>query len=496
MVHRDHCWSAPRWRGCRGPLGRLSPTHGRETLIARNEELACYTPVHNPAGCPAMSVPLGRLDGLPVGSHVAARPGADGDLLALAYELEEAEPWADTRPDTAWLTGRDCGPGPQAGRARAHRRRRRDGKVTGWQARWRDPDGRQRKKTLRTKVQAESFLATIRTEMSRGTYVDPVSGRVTVQAWAEQWSAGLVHLKATTQERYRGIVRVHIVPRWGRRHLASVTHGEVASWVAELSDAGLPPGSVRYVHRVFSLMLDVAVRDARIGRNPALGVPMPRPSSREPVFLSLTQVVEFAAAAGAAGPSLRFLAMTGLRFGEFAALRVRRADFARSRLTVAESVTEVGGRLVWSTPKSHQSRPVPLARSLLPDLVEACRGKGPDNLVFTSPTGGTLRIDNWRKRIFDPACERAGLSGVTPHDLRHTAASLAISAGANVKAVQRMLGHASAAMTLDVYAGLFADDADDVAVRLDDLVPSMCPSGPVAAPGGMPLFDSQAVDLR
>lgn len=56
---------------------------------------------------------------------------------------------------------------------------------------------------------------------------------------------------------------------------------------------------------------------------------------------------------------------------------------------------------------------------------------------------------------------------MTPHDLRHTAASLAISAGANVKAVQRMLGHASAAMTLDTYADLFDDDLDNVADALD-----------------------------
>jgi integrase len=56
---------------------------------------------------------------------------------------------------------------------------------------------------------------------------------------------------------------------------------------------------------------------------------------------------------------------------------------------------------------------------------------------------------------------------MSPHDLRHTAASLAVSAGANVKAVQRMLGHASAAMTLDVYADLFDDDLDAVAVALN-----------------------------
>ena len=68
-----------------------------------------------------------------------------------------------------------------------------------------------------------------------------------------------------------------------------------------------------------------------------------------------------------------------------------------------------------------------------------------------------------------------GLRDLTPHDLRHTAASLAIASGANVKAVQRMLGHASAAMTLDVYAGLFADDLDAVADALDLLVPQPAP---------------------
>ncbi|WP_244298605.1 tyrosine-type recombinase/integrase [Micromonospora cremea] len=70
-----------------------------------------------------------------------------------------------------------------------------------------------------------------------------------------------------------------------------------------------------------------------------------------------------------------------------------------------------------------------------------------------------------------PTCDRAaqwiGLAGLTPHELRHTAASLAVAEGANVKAVQRMLGHASAAMTLDVYADLFEDDLDQVAGRLD-----------------------------
>ena len=90
--------------------------------------------------------------------------------------------------------------------------------------------------------------------------------------------------------------------------------------------------------------------------------------------------------------------------------------------------------------------------------------------MFTAPNGGPLRNTNFRSRVFAPAAASVGLAGLTPHDLRHTAASLAVAAGANVKAVQRMLGHASASMTLDVYAGLFGDDLDAVANRLDEAV--------------------------
>ena len=82
-------------------------------------------------------------------------------------------------------------------------------------------------------------------------------------------------------------------------------------------------------------------------------------------------------------------------------------------------------------------------------------------------TGTWLRNHVYRVGWFDTAAEAVGIKGLTPHELRHTAASLAVSAGANVKAVQRMLGHASAAVTLDVYADLFDDDLDGVATALN-----------------------------
>ncbi len=120
---------------------------------------------------------------------------------------------------------------------------------------------------------------------------------------------------------------------------------------------------------------------------------------------------------------------------------------------------------------------MPFPAALADELAALMVGKGRDALVFTDLRGGVLRNSNWRARVFEPAvtnCQTADdtFPSITPHDLRHTAASLAVSAGANVKAVQRMLGHAKASMTLDVYADLFDEDLDSVAASLDAAIRS------------------------
>ena len=113
--------------------------------------------------------------------------------------------------------------------------------------------------------------------------------------------------------------------------------------------------------------------------------------------------------------------------------------------------------------------------------------------VWCSPTlrGGVLRNSNWRARVFEPAvqeCQKTDetFPTITPHDLRHTAASLAVVAGANVKAVQRMLGHAKASMTLDVYADLFDEDLDSVAESLDAAIVKASSAATAAGSGGSP----------
>lgn len=149
------------------------------------------------------------------------------------------------------------------------------------------------------------------------------------------------------------------------------------------------------------------------------------------------------------------LGYCGLRWGEASALRVHSVDLERGRLYITEGVTEVNGELVFGSPKSHQTRRLPVPTFLLDELRGEVDGRGPDELVFPSPQRAVMRVANFRRGYFDRAAKESGVPGLVPHELRHTAASLAISAGATVKSVQRMLGHASATLTLDRYGHLF-----------------------------------------
>jgi integrase len=349
-------------------------------------------------------------------------------------------------------------------------RRVRNGKIR-WVARWND--GRRRAKVFDRKVDAQRWLDQTRTSLAAGSYVDPARGKMRMNLWCDKWLKTQSHLKPSAYARYEGIVEKWIKPRWGPTPLVKVQHEDVAAWISSIR---LSPASVQYIHRVFSLIMELAVRSGRISRNPAHGVRLPKQGKAEKRFLTSEEVFRLAAAAAEypipeVGWQYRalvlVLAFCGLRWGEVAGLKVKRLDLLRRRLTVAETLSEVNGHLVWGTPKNHQARSVPIPSFLADQLAEVIAGKSAADCVFTTWHGKPLRNLNFRRDVFDKAAEDAGLAGLTPHELRHTAASLAVSANANVKAVQKMLGHASAAMTLDVYSGLFEDDLDGVAQRLD-----------------------------
>jgi integrase len=143
-------------------------------------------------------------------------------------------------------------------------------------------------------------------------------------------------------------------------------------------------------------------------------------------------------------------------------------DMLRHRASISENAVQSGTQIHVGTPKAHKKRTVPLPEFLLTHLARQCESRSRDDLLFPGDDGKHLRRPHPESGWFAKAVAESKVPPTTPHDLRHTAASLAVSAGANVKAVQKMLGHASAAMTLDIYADLFDDDLEAVAVALHD----------------------------
>lgn len=337
--------------------------------------------------------------------------------------------------------------------------------------RYRTPDRRQAmKRGFTTKRDAELYLASVETSKARGEYIDASEARVTISSLGGEWLANQTHLKPSSLRPLEIAWRLQVEPRWGKVPVGDVRHSDVQGWVTGLTD-GRSATTVLRAYGVLAGILDVAVRDRRVPANVARGARLPRKVARAHRYLSHQQVHDLATASGKHETLVLLLAYTGLRWGEVTALRVHDVNFARRRIVVSENAVEVGRDTIVGTPKSHKRRSVAFPTFLRDALAAQADGKQPGDLLFAGRFGEHMkRATRGERTWFKTALARAGLEPMTVHDLRHTAASLAVSAGANVKAVQRMLGHASAAMTLDVYADLFDDDLDAVADALDAAV--------------------------
>jgi integrase len=179
-------------------------------------------------------------------------------------------------------------------------------------------------------------------------------------------------------------------------------------------------------HHVLSSILSDAVRGRLLVSNPAAGVKLPRKTRKRPLYLSHGQVAELAAAAGEHEPLVLQLAYTGLRWGEAFGLRVGDLDMLRRGATVVEDAVQTGSEIFVGTAKGHKQRSVPLPEFPLPYLACQCEGKGRDDLLFSGADGRHLRRPHTKSGWFIRAVAESGVPRTTPHDLGHTAASLAV----------------------------------------------------------------------
>lgn len=359
-----------------------------------------------------------------------------------------------------------------------------------YRVRYRKPDKAQTdKRGFKTKREAELFLASVTVSKATGEYVDPGAGKVTVGQLGPLWLEKKSTLKPSSYRPLEIAWRVYVEPKWGAYPVSGIEAAEVEAWISQLIKGTAPrtrkagnakttpkqkplgASSVLRAVGVLAGILDDAQRAGRIRKNPARGADnLPKKTPKENRrYLSDDEVLRLATAIADPTRSVLVLtlAYTGLRWSEAIGLRARDVNLLRRRLHVRKVQVELDGIFHDGEPKNWERRTVPFPAFLRPALENLLEGKGPHDHVFVDEGGFHIRQPHVESSWFLAGLRTAGIERLTPHDLRHTAASLAISSGANVKAVQAMLGHKSAAMTLDTYADLFPDDLDDIAVRLD-----------------------------
>jgi integrase len=354
-------------------------------------------------------------------------------------------------------------------------------KGKGWQARWYESStGKVRGKTFKTKREAELFASKMDTAQQFGDYVDPAPGRKTLEAWWRDYIAKAGNLRPATRAAYTGAMTNHVFPYLGGRKIGSLRRVDIEDWRARLRDEGRSTGTIHLAYRVLRRVLQAAVEWELIPRNPAAGMRLKgtdRQGAVEMRVLDPDEIGRLTEAVAGIKPRYRalisFMAYTGLRIGEAAALRIENLDLLRREVRVVSSVSVVNGHTHVGPTKTGFNRVVTLPKLVVSELERHLEEYPPQNgLVFGGPKDAHLSRHNFSGRVWQPALKRANLGQVRIHDLRHTAVSLAIRAGANAREIQARAGHSSITVTMNTYGHLMPGAERDVADRLDRLAQS------------------------
>ncbi len=328
-------------------------------------------------------------------------------------------------------------------------------------------NGKRTSRKVGDKTAAEKVASEIRTRLKLGTFgLEEKKPVPTFKKYADAWIKTNVPAtcKASTLSDYQDILRIHVLPVFGDSQLTDITRGMVKDFLLQKVNAGLASSTVTHLKNVISGVLNKAVDNEIIPANPAHSLgKIVKAKDRKETMDPLT-VDEMRTLLDTVRdnyeehyPLFLLLARTGMRIGEALALKWDDIDSAGRFINVNKSL--VRGSI--STPKSGKSRRVDMSLQLTDALKHhktASKKKGlslglgdiPDH-VFTDRNGNPIDKNNWRRRVFNKALEKAGLRKIRIHDLRHTYATLRIGKGDNIADVSGQLGHHSIKLTLDIY---------------------------------------------
>jgi integrase len=356
---------------------------------------------------------------------------------------------------------------------------------TPWEGRY-QKDGKRISVYARTMTECEKKLA--EAKRRAGTGLQPTDQRLTVAKYLDGWLGERRGLREVTVARYRSLLEGHVIPVVGSRKLAELQPADVRLMLAKMEAKGLGPTTRSHARGALRAALNDALRDGLVERNAASLVRIPAPRTRKLRALSDDEMrgILDAVRGDRLGPLFLFIAATGCRLGEALGLRWRDVHEERDEVEFAQTLARLGGRDVWSRPKTDTSERVfPITAGVRAALdaqreLQESGGTGappqflPDGgtahgpLVFTALDGGPLSGTFVTHRLGD-LLEAAELPKLRTHDLRHLFVSSLFAKGVPLEVIGSLIGHKSPAVTRAVYLHLRTDQKAAAAGKLDDL---------------------------
>ncbi len=355
-----------------------------------------------------------------------------------------------------------------------------------------DPESGTRRQIRRqgfgTKRAAEAALAEFQKTVIDGTVVSASSLRL--DDFLDEWLRGQEsHLRPTSHYSYV-VAAKRLKKHLGRYKLQALTPLQIEKFYAALLDhggrngEGLAPKTVKNTHVVLRKALADAERLGLVARNAAAAARTPTATRPEMTTWTSDQLKAFSAAAEGSRMRHAFtlLALTGMRRGEALGLRWSDIDFDAFQIAIVQTVTAIEGKVVMGRPKTAGSRRTVYVHDA---TIKALRQQrqlqaeerlaagpawAPDNdLVFRTQTGEPVNPDRF-SRLFDKIVAEADVPRIRLHDLRHTNATLSLKAGVHPKIVSERLGHASIAITLDLYSHVTPGISRDAAATVESMM--------------------------
>lgn len=349
-----------------------------------------------------------------------------------------------------------------------------------------DDNGESKRLYFYGKTSAEA-LEKMRAAQKRISAGKPAAdARLTLESWLNEWSKGPLEVstrKESTKDGYRYMLRHMLNHQISRKELRKILPSHIQGFLADLKKSPLSSSTIHHVYATMKVAFNDAVVNRQIAHNPFDNVTPPPREKTQSKFLTREQTRELVDAAreNRYYVAVKLLAETGVRRGEALALRWTDIDFEKQTLWVRGTLARTDKGLYVTSPKTQASvRQIHLPAHLVEllkshllaqsnEIAQAGSKYAQKGFVFSTQTGEPVDPRNLQRSV-QLACKKAGLPAVSPHTLRHSAATTMLEAGIPIHVVSRQLGHSNINITVDIYGHVSDNGAKEAMETLGRLL--------------------------